>query len=664
MELLYLWVKKYNDFILDKGFNFSSEFIIDYDNDSKKLEIKMDSLFINNFFKSDTKVNILNISAIIGANGVGKTTILDLIKGNLCKGEGGIKNHMLIVFKDHINNILKIRYSNEINILNLLALKKKYDVKEYKITNTTNGDIKDFDETSFIFYSNIFDGRREFPNEELVTNLLNISTNNLLYKDYYDFRNPNYKYKNLSERNLYTINGTNPLVVHRKYETKRQLYFKKDKYGDNCNIEIPNQINIILNEINIKSVFPAFEKSVLDSNLIDSIKITSELKVINTFNLICQKSETNFRKYKESVNSNVDFLNYIFAKSIYFDFINNNSKYKYSLYISNLDSLEFNINKNLILELKLFFKNILSNINSNKSNFTYEPPQNELKIYLNSIIKFIDSFDKFTIGFKSKDIKLNETSVIINVHDFRVKADIINNLVTEYLNIFPTLDFIDFEWPDLSTGQKAKLNFYSRFYELINQKVNKYGQLKNNIILLIDEGELFYHPEWQKYFVSDLINYLPNVWSNKEANNINLQIIITSNSPLIISDLPKSNIIFLTRKENGKLETAQLEDQKQTFASNIHTLFTDSFFVKGGLIGEFAKNKIDYVINLLQNSRFKNLSEKQINEILSIINIIGEPVIKNKLIRMFENKSTLNLFESEKKINDLEKRVSNLEKKK
>ena len=45
-----------------------------------------------------------------------------------------------------------------------------------------------------------------------------------------------------------------------------------------------------------------------------------------------------------------------------------------------------------------------------------------------------------------------------------------------------------------------------------------------------------------------------------------------------------------------------------TFGANIHTLLSHGFFMKDGLMGEFAKSKIDDVINYLNNkeSEIKN----------------------------------------------------------
>jgi len=80
MELVYLWVEEYKN-IKKQGFNFSPRFDCkfhdEYDENNKlqddcKLEINLKEY--TNIFPDN-----INITAIIGENGVGKTTILGLI---------------------------------------------------------------------------------------------------------------------------------------------------------------------------------------------------------------------------------------------------------------------------------------------------------------------------------------------------------------------------------------------------------------------------------------------------------------------------------------------------------------------------------------------------------------------------------------------------------
>src|SRR5690606_28187497 len=112
-----------------------------------------------------------------------------------------------------------------------------------------------------------------------------------------------------------------------------------------------------------------------------------------------------------------------------------------------------------------------------------------------------------------------------------------------------------------------------------------------------------------------------------------------------ISDLLSYNTIFLSNNDCSDVTIVKdsLEDQKQTFAANIHTLLADSFFVKGGLIGDFSKDKINEVINLISTN--KDLNYEDHIYIKKVIKQIGEPLIKNKLLQMYTQNNGLDFLE-------------------
>ena len=114
-----------------------------------------------------------------------------------------------------------------------------------------------------------------------------------------------------------------------------------------------------------------------------------------------------------------------------------------------------------------------------------------------------------------------------------------------------------------------------------------------------------------------------------------MQLIFTANAPFLTSDLPKSNILFLEKQKDDSIFVHDKKnDRAETFGSNIHLLFSDSFYMEGALIGAFAKSKIDYIINYL-NSNENNQPEVTIKR---TIDLIGEPLIKRKLQAMWSEK--------------------------
>ena len=120
--------------------------------------------------------------------------------------------------------------------------------------------------------------------------------------------------------------------------------------------------------------------------------------------------------------------------------------------------------------------------------------------------------------------------------------------------------------------------------------------LQENILLLIDEVDLYLHPEWQRQILNDLLNAI------KEAFPKNfVQVIITSHSPIILSDIPRGNSIFL-QCQDGKI--VQEKHEIQTFGANIYSLYKDAFFIKDGLaMGSFARETINSWIEEIKTGK-------------------------------------------------------------
>jgi len=152
-----------------------------------------------------------------------------------------------------------------------------------------------------------------------------------------------------------------------------------------------------------------------------------------------------------------------------------------------------------------------------------------------------------------------------------------------YLLEYDFIDEKDRKYNQLSNGEKTI------FGQLLSLYSNIFNQTQNKLILF-DEPDLSLHPNWQKRYISEVMNLF-------KQNTINIHFIFTTHSPFLLSDIPKQNIIFLDTDEAGNCQVVDgLKEKKQTFGANIHTLLSDSFFMADGLMGEFAKSKINEII--------------------------------------------------------------------
>lgn len=236
-----------------------------------------------------------------------------------------------------------------------------------------------------------------------------------------------------------------------------------------------------------------------------------------------------------------------------------------------------------------------------------------------------------------------------------------------------------------STGQYAKFSFLAKLYwflngskggiEYYNDLVGDYVfsnedvlQKDETAIIFIDEGETYYHPEWQRQYIELLLQMV-------NADLRKVQIVVTTNSPFMISDILGNDIVYLS---NGKeSDTAKIGKDECTLGQNIHTLLKKNFFMNY-TIGEYAKKLIEKIIFCLQEDSL-NL-EGEINHKLQayfediesyydaihlLIEQIGEPVYKDRLEEMLQDSPIANQKSEEVKaqIRELEKEKQMIQKK-
>ena len=180
-----------------------------------------------------------------------------------------------------------------------------------------------------------------------------------------------------------------------------------------------------------------------------------------------------------------------------------------------------------------------------------------------------------------------------------------------------------------SSGEYALFAIFSRLAWAVS-RLRKQKKSKNSLIIILDEAEIGLHPKWQLEFIKTALEFI-----NKEcAPAFPVQFILTSHSPFIASDLPANSLIFL-KKEDGRSKAVQLDENKDTFGANVHVLYQDTFFVEDSLIGRFALDKINELIDKI-NHIDKKVELSEIKELRQRIEIIGEPFIRKKLAEQLD----------------------------
>ncbi|MEK6508512.1 hypothetical protein [Myroides sp. C4067] len=182
---------------------------------------------------------------------------------------------------------------------------------------------------------------------------------------------------------------------------------------------------------------------------------------------------------------------------------------------------------------------------------------------------------------------------------------------------------------DLSSGEQQLINsLLSISYHLFNLKSifdTQYNKIVYKIInIIMDEIELYFHPNYQREYIKELIEIL-SFFPDFQYN-----IMLSTHSPFILSDIPSQNVLKL---KDGKPVAG---DNINSFGANIHDLLADEFFLDKGFMGEFAKEKINEIFEKIE--KISSIDIKKRDELFKEINLIGEDVIRIPLLAELEKK--------------------------
>ncbi|PIH05432.1 AAA family ATPase [Clostridium combesii] len=644
MDLCYLWIKEYKG-LKNAEFNFSNEFSFNKVGNVININ-KIKGL--ENFFGN----NIVNLTAIIGKNGSGKSNTLEFIyqilSDEISKKD---KEEFIIIFRNSLeyNTYSKCKEKIVLNTSKVEGYNEKFKKVEEKIFDTPNvlktNLIKQ--NLNLIFFSNVFDNRN---NGITLCDNLNHIPKQCLDNVIYQSITTNDLLANIRESNEYYDDRSVVKIFHDQ-EFERQISFAGDFYNKKLkNIKINKDIE------NKEIKIPKYVQ----------IKIMG--KKINPPDYLGEQNEIFYKIYNKHIKKIIDdeFSSFNFEDEVLRSCIENYFKeiVEEQRIILGKDTMYSHIAKRieckwekfksrkigfeLCKEILQLLKRDLNVILENKAWYKWQEERKkdikEQRKLLDNNIKLIEAISEIN----GREMYGNSCKI-----DFEKYNNQVINIFKLHKLSYLNSSFLIFEWchddRTFSSGENAILNLFSRFYYVYkNKKI-----AKDSLLIIMDEPEEYFHPEWQRNLINIIVDFFQSIF--KEYT---IQIIITSNSPFLISDLPKQNIIFL---KEGKVRDR--DEFKQTFGANIHTLLTNSFFMKN-TIGEFANQKIRGVV--------KDLNEKTKEEILKIngrreeieyiIDNIGEPVIKRKIESMYRAIFEKDIEYYHSKIKRLQEEKAQLEK--
>lgn|GEM_PF-5753489 len=612
--LVYLYVENLGECFKEQSFNFSSNLkcsIIDDKVNKKNLIIEKINNQANLYFSD---FNIERINLIIGENGSGKTTILDSL-GSTAKFKIGIvkdidykKYKWLAIYgiENEPDN-----YIMEYHKMPILSNIKWND-------NVRNYEYKNVNKVSFKKIKKIENGKNYDFEEVIIDN------------EFLEKKKIVYLYKknsvNSDEQNIFDIMTMDEIdhnegykrVISKEPSTFNMINYINEVLEKDRNVFKGKNLRVIFDVKKDKmfSMFRIYRKS---------SEYKNNLKQIYGFDI----SDNHIKN--PNILNNIDMFKICYLESIVLELINQKKVKNQDFFNNYFDYSE--VTNNYIEDRIEFLMNIIKDTKFNKD-------QEIIFDLIKIVFTFLDGIaftnfvrkDRISIPIFHKQHYRDDIIEYIENLVFLTNKYNDSNLVFEK----SIKEWIPFEirLSSISSGELQYIKSFSNIYEsikLINSE-NVVDYL--NFIILLDEPDMNFHPEWSRRYISTLNEMLKNFEPKK--NNMSFQFIITSHSPFLISDVPKEFILCI--QKNGK-NTSEVNQAKYGLMSNMYDLIKDSFFMEkpvGELANDFFENIKKDIEYIKVNDNNKIINIENIENIEGKISLIDDPIIKNLLENFLE----------------------------
>jgi hypothetical protein len=533
MKLIALVIKQYDKLFKNQIFNFSDEYKVDFNFETNELKIDKNPDYIENFYGN----SIYNISPIVGINGVGKSTILNLI-GYYYRAEDQNKD---------INQFFHV----------YLDTNRKFYLrdKNYNLSSVTIEGIA-ADKLDISGYSGT-------PKNDNLIYIMN------------EDRRPSGSYGVSSLLDVHLAESSRWYILNGIFEAYEVLYSRglvsssyKFSFGVS-KYDIPDKY---LNGWENREFFSCLILKII-------VKICKDFKyclrdeeieiyfIDGKYLPLFDKIKKEIEEKKDFINSLVNFLNYLEQ------FIH---KYKTKEYSDST--------KSRIVEIGYVEKNFDNRIEFEKLYLDYE--------------------------------ELEKNALDLNYYDFRVIDEFYYNMSTGEVNILKVISYV--KWLQMNSSQ-------------------------GTCQLVVDELESGMHLEWSRSLIIFLVNYINEI---NKMGEMNFQLIFTTHSPYMLSDIKPGNVIMLEKnQETGYSECKVLQN---TFAKNIQEIMKENLI--DNIYGDFALAKINSMISRLNREEMQEENEEVL---LKEIHLISEPILHNKLLEMYDKKYKTSEFSIEKELRKL-----------
>lgn len=655
---------------------------VDVNDDGSKVSIPVS--FYNDSVIYDTESMCVSVSAIVGENGSGKSSILDMMVRVLNNAATALMGEKpLYAAAEHVHYIENV-YGSILFIqgakLKRLDVRGRFvEVYEYKKQDYKN--VEDNERDCYLIgkkeiWLDARDGRREELLPRKVNRLHKLA--NLFYSvvcnySLYAYNPSDYWEEFSSEERISKISPKQDFQ-HNPYLRcwLTGLFHKNDGY----------QMPLVLNPMRLNGIINApKENNLAKERLLSMLFYKDERKqdsvdsfpfrIINRDHVIVGLVLNS--KQDEAIKWTKDWMveRHLFGKRsrLYTDF----ERIEEDIldYLQNMEKIDRNgINHKLacrylvykIIKIGLTYKKynkIISNLR--KKDRSVDLLHRHLEELVGDLSHITAKFRR-TLMYLITDMYNNDTKYDLNKLYEEAEKFVVENNQFGILQYRETADFlpppifdIEFrivkredidkngEYNDgdiipfwsLSSGERQIAYLISNFvYHLVN--INSVHAIDNDVVaglpllkyryinVIFDEIELYFHPDLQRRFLSLIVSALKNIHiSHIEGINI----LLVTHSPFVLSDIPRSNVLALSDNYSVNGET---------FCANINEMLSDSFFMEYSM-GQIAQEEIEEIFskyNTIVSGENTPLNEEELIKFKYVTSIVGDEYLHSTLERV------------------------------
>lgn len=566
MEIAHIYIKEHKS-INNLNIPINGQFECFHSGDNLTLRKR------TNYFS--TYYNDITISVLIGKNGTGKTTILSFLETLILANDS---SGMVVFYckQQHTFYICNIN-CRQLADINIVSNENESPASYKNVLNC-----KDFIEQhklKLVHINNISPEQTEL----IITK--NKSTSSII--------------------NLSLKSNTKNQKTKRDYFSKLLAYFNdwfiRESFQENIYFELkidpaPSRIMLramgsgiaIQKKTNTIEIIEKCSYTLREIQLFNNKILSDNLIGMNVLSILSQLSKLTHSDI-EYQNKALFYFIYIFAilKEKY------NDMGYHNLLHETIRSLEFRENWSEINNEEAEHYSFFEKIDISLLNKTLELNLQQL-FSLSALI--VDHGLEYT-KVNNNTCRLEDYSLIIKI------SALVNKLPNEISNN------IKLGWCGVSTGELAYSHIFS---ETFNYLINQESSSADNNIIIIDEVDLYLHPEWQRTFLSRFVSLIHYCHQVKGCSTP--QIILTTHSPIITGDFLPKDIISLYKEKDEYNDEHIVIKPSIGFGTSISDLYLAGMHLTA-IFGEHSKKYIDGILLRAEKDKLTEFDKLLIDQI-------------------------------------------------